>query len=336
MKRPVRKIRQGLYHLAQRTLRHRWASFLLDFMKRFKEIAVVDRAASTSYYMLFAIFPFLIFIFIIGGQVVNVLAPDLLESSEIQAVIPDGLRQLIAYIRPLVGNFNYGRFVFVGIISLVVACSKGFAQIIGNLYLTYGRERIKSNYFLSRLFGILISLIVGLVLIVLLLILSFSQVVLQWVINNLRIPFLQNSTWVNWTASLISLAVLTVFFGFALYSLAGRQGRLKHAFACGGIISIGWSLATAVLSTTLVRSQRYTLLYGSLAGIMLILLWIFVSMIVLYSGTLLHATWLYWRGNLKEKEDEEDPDLIHKLKKIEAEVVRESTEEESQAIKREV
>lgn len=258
----------------------------------------MEMSASTSYYMLFALFPFLVFILLIAAAVSGTLeqAVSLPFSSDLQQMLPPDVFEWGYLLLQRIRSTNYTALLFLGLVSLVLACSKGFGRVVGNLNMIYGSRRIKSNFFLSRLLGIGVTLILGLMTVLMMLVLTLGQFVIQWLFSVLELKILgYASTWMI-LSYLFSLGVLTVVFTAMLHIMSGRAGPIRMALLCGSLMGVIWIVLSAVFSRIMAGSSRYTILYGSFASLMLALLWIFVSVLVIYSGALVHAVWIQTAG----------------------------------------
>ena len=89
-------------------------------------------------------------------------------------------------------------------------------------------------------------------------------------------------------------------FGVALYISSGRIGRFRYALLVGCLMSLAWVLISLVFSNYLSKAERYHFLYGGLSSVMLLLFWVFVIMVVIFGGALIHATVLRAQGLLPE------------------------------------
>lgn len=270
----------------------------MQVYRQFQALGVMEMSASTSYYMLFALFPFLVFILLIAAAVSGALehTAPLPFSSDLQQMLPPDVFEWGYILLQRIRSTNYTALLLLGLVSLVLACSKGFGRIVGNLNLIYGSRRIKSNFFLSRLLGIGVTLILGLMTVLVMLVLTVGQFVIQWLLSALDLKILGHaSTWMI-LSYLFSLGVLTVVFTAMLHIMSGRAGPVRMSLLCGSLMGGIWIALSAVFSRMMAGSSRYTILYGSFASLMLTLFWIFVSMLVIYTGALVHAVWIQTNG----------------------------------------
>lgn len=292
------RIAERIRSRAARLCRYPKVAAGLSVYRRFQELGVMEMSASTSYYMLFALFPFLVFILLIAAAVSGAFesAAAVRLPADLQQLLPPdvwaGVHTLLQRIR----STNYTALLFWGLLSLILACSKGFGRVVGNLNLIYGSRRIKSNFFLFRLLGVGVTLILGLMAVLVMLVLTVGQFLIQWLASVLGWQILGHAeTWVV-LSYLFSLAVLTAVFTAMLHIMSGRAGALRMSLLCSSLMGLIWIILSVLFSRVMTGSSRYTILYGSFAGLMLTLLWIFISMLVIYTGALVHAVWIRRAG----------------------------------------
>ncbi len=273
---------------------NQWAWFraFMQFCRAFSRYRVMEMAASTSYYMLFAIFPFIIFSVLLIAVFSGVLETNIEAMQGIQGLFPRSLISVADGLIHQIRTINFAGVLSFGLISLILACSKGFAVIVGNLDLLYGRRRIKSNLFISRLLGVGATLVLGFLMVVALVLLSLVQVVIKWLDTFFNWPIFNYKTLFNIGGYCLTGCFVGLFFGALLFIFSGRRGRLRQGFYCGWLMGLTWVIVSFFFSNFLYQSQRYNVLYGGFASLMLLLLWIFVSMLLIYTGALIHALWV--------------------------------------------
>jgi membrane protein len=269
--------------------------FALKTFKRFKRLEVMEMAASTSYYMLFAIFPFLIIMLMV---LVSILAEPLqtgaLDISGLASILPSNFNEIIRSIVRNIQMIPISRVLSIGIVSFILASSKGFGVVVTNIDRIYGRKRSHSNMLLSRLFGLILMIALGLMILGIMFLLMVIQFAYRWIQTWLEIPLDFIDSWGN----ILSFLILALMFGLLLYFMSGRTGKKRYAFFCGAGMGIAINIVSIFFSVSMSGSQKYTVFYGSFAGLMLTLLWIFVSAIIIYTGTSIHAMILDYTGTI--------------------------------------
>ncbi len=263
--------------------------FLLKYFSSFSEMDVVGMAASTSYYMLFALFPLMIFLLYLIAVLSQTIDITLLVE-QLTSILPTHVISVLAGLVGDLHNIAQRGTVWVSLLSLIFASAKGFGTMLGNLYSIYGRKKISSNFLLARIVGVISTLLMGVLMIVIMFVLIFGQTLVKWVRQLLDFQWLQGLWLIDYMSYVVTFLILSFVFGIALFISSGRVGQVRYAFVVGSLMSMSWIIISFFFSIVLSGSGRYEFLYGGLSGVMLLLLWVFVIMMVIFGGALIHAT----------------------------------------------
>ncbi len=239
-------------------------------------------AAGMAYYTLFSFFPLLIVLVTIVSYFV--------DSSEAS----DRVAQLVISVIPVSQSFvevNISRILIirnsVGLLSLVIfiwSGSNAFAMMVHHITNAWP-EQERRSFFQKRLFGLAMVII----LIVLLFILMLSSTVLNAIVRfKDTIPGLDLlfNTWL-WTfgTKVLYWAVPFLFF-YSLYRII-PMGRVpvKAASLSALGITVLWRVASMGFQWYLSSGlARYEVIFGSLSAVVAILLWIYISSLILFFG----------------------------------------------------
>lgn len=266
-------------------------SAIFDFVKNFIEMDVVSMAASTSYYMLFAFFPFMMYLLYILAVVSRQVDVSVILE-QLTTILPSQLISLTTGVVRETGQSPLPAYPWLSLIILVLASAKGFGTMLGNLYSVYGRKRISSNFLLKRFTGLILTLSIGVIMLIIMFVLIIGQTFVKWLQHILDVKFFVELWQINLITYLISLIILSFMFGVMLHVSSGRKGRFRHAVFIGALMAATWIVVSIFFSNFLSGSERYRFLYGGLSGVMLLLLWIFTIITVIFTGALVHATFL--------------------------------------------
>lgn len=262
---------------------------------------LVGLSAELAYRFLFALFPFMIFLSALGGFVASWLGiPD--PATRVLDMVGGELPpELVATIRPeleaVLGSTSPGLLSF-GAVAALWAATGGTNALIKAMNRAYGVGETRG--FLQRYLlalGLTILAVGGIVA-------SFVVITGGAVLTaDLVAPLGIGS--VLWTAIEILrypvvLALLIVAVA-ALYRLAPAvRAPWRVAFGGATVFAVGWVVATAAFSVYLARFGSYASTYGSFAGIIVLMLWFYLSAFVLLIGAELVA--VVWRGTEQEPE----------------------------------
>lgn len=88
---------------------------------------------------------------------------------------------------------------------------------------------------------------------------------------------------------LISMAFMTALFGLLYYAVPHCRVKASHALVAGFLAAVGLLLMQRLLGAYLLHFSSYTLVYGAFAAVPILLVWLYVSWIVVLLGAVVAA-----------------------------------------------
>ncbi|WP_342772427.1 YihY/virulence factor BrkB family protein [Oceanobacillus arenosus] len=268
--------------------------YATGLMKKFKEGNVPLLAAAQAYYYLLAVFPLLIVCFAIIPYF-NIDAREVVQF--IQSFVPVEVTSMFeeSIIRFI--ETPRGGLLTVGIIGAIWSASNGVNAFIKSLSEAYDVEETRS-FIVVRLiaFGLTIGMILALIVAILLPV--FGNIIVEYLgsysgITNETTLLLQVGRWV------VSIIVLSAFL-LCLYRFApNKKMPFKHIILGAVSASVLWQLLTVGFSFYVSNFGNYSATYGSIGGIIVLMIWFFLTGIVLMVGALLNV--LYHERQLLEE-----------------------------------
>ena len=239
-------------------------------------------AAGMAYYTLLSFFPLLIVLVTIGSYFVNSGEASSKVAEMVISVIPVSQGFVETNIQRILVLRNS-----VGVASLVVfiwSGSNAFSMMVHNITSAWP-ETEQRTFFQKRLFGLAMVII----LILLLFVLMLSSTVLNALVKyRSAIPGLE--VFMHSGAKILYWAVPFLFF-YSLYRIIpmGRVPIKSASFSALGT-AILWRLASSVFQWYLGSGlARYEVIFGSLSAIVVLLLWIYLSSMIIFFGAHLCA-----------------------------------------------
>jgi membrane protein len=261
-----------------------WKDIAKRTLKEVKADQVPLLAAGVAFYVLLALFPAIIAGVSIYGLVadpqtvrdqINRLAETL--SPETATLIGTQIQQVTSS-----AGGALGLATVVGILTALWSASSGMKALITGVNLAYdeneGRKFVK-----LRGLSILMTLAAMVVLAVALaLIVGFPAVPDSW------------PTVLQWTAAILRfvlLAVLLMAGLAALYRYAPDRDKPKWSWASPGsvVATVLWVLASVGFSIYVNAFGNYNKTYGALAGIIILMFWLYLTAFVVLVGAELNA-----------------------------------------------
>ncbi|ENR7986540.1 TPA_asm: YihY family inner membrane protein [Listeria monocytogenes] len=246
---------------------------------------VSGNAAQLAYYMLFSIFPMLLiaatllaYLHIDKDSVFNMIkefAPD-----QIMDFLEENLNNLLTQ--------KNGGLLSIGIIATLWSASNGMNAVMKSLNKAYGVTN-KRNYVVQRLLSMFFTLAMLATVGATLLLLVFGQQIGMFLINHLNFSEDFLSFWNNlrWTVTLI---VIFVVFTFLYWVAPNRRSTLISVLPGALFSTIGWIVASLGFAYYVNNFGNYSATYGSIGVIIILMLWFYLTGIILMIGGELNAT----------------------------------------------
>ncbi|MCR1897729.1 YihY/virulence factor BrkB family protein [Irregularibacter muris] len=264
--------------------------FVKYLYKKLKEDEVTGLSAQIAYFLLLSIIPFLIF-----GITLLAYLPisthyviDLFKN-----IAPIEMFELVQNAITSVLDTKRGDILSMSILMTLWTASNGINAIIKALNKAYNAVENR-GFILNRLISVL--LVLGLVSAVgIALILSvFGNLIGKYLFSYLGVP---HSFLIFWNIARIlgSFALLVLIFALLYFIAPNKKLKWKEIFAGSIFAAIGWVLVSLVFSFYVNNFGNYSATYGSLGGVIILMLWLYLSGMILIIGGEINATAEYFR-----------------------------------------
>lgn len=267
----------------------KWFSFLKELIFRFKEDGVSEIGAQSAYYIILSIFPFLIFLLSI---LKFTPLSDVKVLEQILSVLPEVSQDILFnLITGIVQSSNMALLSF-GALGAIWSSSKGVNSIIKSINRAYDLEENRSFLRLRGL-AILLTLVLSLTIIIAFGVLVFGEVLFKLLFTNYtRLAYL------GWT--LFKLFIPLIFMGFMISILYKFSPSVKNDLSISFKETLPGSLFASVSLTLFSMGfsfyvnnfANYSKSYGSIGGLIVLLIWIYAASTVVILGAEINATLL--------------------------------------------
>ena len=258
--------------------------FLKELFKRINDIDVTGLGAQLAFFFLLSIFPLLIFMItllpylnISEDQIYSLL--EEVAPGEIYTIIQETLKEILT-------NQNGGLLSF-GIIATIWSASLGMNALIKSLNFSYGVEENRS-LLIARGMSIVSTILMIFILIVALVLPIFGRQVGLFIFTFLGLEqgFLE-----VWGAIRFTIPPLIIFVVCAVIYWIAPNIRLdvKSVIAGAGFTAVGWILVSYVFSIYINNFGNFSATYGSIGGIIMLMLWLYLSAMLLLVGGQINA-----------------------------------------------
>ena len=272
-------------HYAPRTGFGRLAG---DMIRRYYVHEVARDSAALTYYLLFAIFPLLIFV----STLLGVLELDIASITAVLApILPSDVVDIIRTYLEYVAANQSRQLLWFSLIFSIWFPMRSTGCLMHSLRKAFGRsapENILLGQLRTLLFTIWMIFVIGLTLALVVV----GRRALYFLSGFLPLSETFISVW-GYLRFIILGLVMAISLGI-LYQLAlGQRRPLREVLPGVGSSLAAWLLLSMAFSYYVENMARYAQLYGSIATIVVVLLWLYMSGQVLILGAELSASLIH-------------------------------------------
>lgn len=258
-----------------------WKEFGRELKNEYQKDKINDVAAGLTYYGVLALFPFILFLVALAGLVVDPAQIHVLLESA-RGVVPEQALVLVqAWLDGVVASSGRG-LLTLGIAGALWAASGGVAAVIRALNTAYDVEEGRPFWKVR-----LIALGVAILAAVLSVLAALIAVAIPPLARSLGEPL-------GTLITLLRLPVAALFMMFLwalMYWILPDVEQKKFKFITPGSVTgvIVWTIASWGFSVYVRNFGHYEATYGALGGIIVMLLWMWISAQVLVVGGVINA-----------------------------------------------
>ncbi len=262
-------------------------ALLMGFLRFVIDNDVLDLAAQVAFYLLFAVFPFLLFAttvasyFPLGAAMGQTL-------SRLSVLIPSNVAELInEHLHSYLTEDDRPRLLTIGLLTAVWSASRGVDSVRAALNFAYSVRETRA-WWKRQILAIVVTVLgVALVMASIALLVAGGKIgyriserlgysaIYMWVLSAIRWPV---------TAVVITSLATTVY-----RVLPNVKHRLRHRFPGAIVATLLWLLVTWGFGSFVDRWDAYGPTYGSLASVIVLLFWFYVSVFIFLCGGQLNA-----------------------------------------------
>lgn len=259
-------------------------TFAKQLFKKIVEVDVFGMAAQLAYFFLLSLFPFLLFLVTLVGYL-NLDAANLISfisdyaPEEIMTLINTNISQLV--------NEQNGGLLSLGIIATIWSASAGINAIMKVFNEAYEVEEDRS-FVTARLIAIVLTIAMVVVIGVAFLLPIFGKSIGIYLFSFLgwSTSFIHLWETLRWVVSSIVFLIVLL----TLYKLAPNNKVLFRDAIWGTVFAtVLWQLASLAFSYYVSNIGSYSATYGSLGTVITLMIWFYISGIIIITGGVINA-----------------------------------------------
>lgn len=275
----------------------KWFIFLSKLISNIRKDEVTAIGAQLTYYLILSLFPFLIFLLNIIGHI-SVLDESILDDWLV--FLPTETQILIKSIVNEIAIGRTDRTISLSLIFTLWSSSLGISAIIRAINKAYNIER-RRNYIRQKIISIIFAVALAFLLIIVLLTLVFGETLGNTVFSYIGATEIFYKVW-GILRTIIPIVSMIIIFGLLYkYSvIPNKRIYIRFIDTLPGAIftTVVWIISSSVFSFYVNNFAHYSRTYGRLAGVIVLLIWLYITSITIVLGGEINGTYanLYLEG----------------------------------------
>jgi membrane protein len=257
-----------------------WKEFGKAFWTEMNRDMLTDWAGSVTYSGVMALFPFLLFLVALAGLIIT---PDQADQivAQLGQVAPQNVTQILGErIHAIAENPSTGLLTF-GAVVAIWSASSGMVQVQHALNVVYGVSEGRP-FWKARGLAVLITLVSA----VIALAAGLAAVAAGPIGSAIGGPI---GTAIAWARFPVAGVLMMFLWAILYYVLPDVEQEFKFITPGSVVGVLLWLLASWGFSEYVAHFGSYEATYGSVGGIIVLLLWMWISSVVLLAGAEINA-----------------------------------------------
>jgi len=261
-----------------------WLEVTVQLYTRSKEHELTALAAQLTFYLVLAFFPFLIFLITLLSYAP--IASDM-PLDQLAGIMPwDAYIQVRDIIEDTL-NARSHTLLSIGMIVTIWAASTGVSALIHGINRAYCEKETRS-FWQVRGLSLLFTLALALIILFAFVMLIFGRMMGESLFTILGADHYFARIW-RYARYVIPLVAMLLVFTLLYRFSPNIRLNFRDALPGSILASLGWIISSSVFAWYVEHFADYTLIYGSLGGIIILLLWLYLSSVVILLGGELNA-----------------------------------------------
>lgn len=253
---------------------------IFDYIKKlFGKIAedeMLLRASGVSFYILLAFFPFVLIVFLLSTLISDKVSQAIFD---ILNLLPQDIESIVAQ---LLTDTQASGILIVSLVGISVwTLSSALVTISKSLNVFYGVKETR-NFIVTRIGAILWAVMMLVLIIAIMVLIVFENYVA------LLLDLYFNIEFGGWLYDALGIGVLFITLTFILALIykfvPNKLIRFKSVIKGAVTAAFLWGVTSYGLAIYVNYFPTYHILYGSIAGVIVLITWIFLTSMVLLLG----------------------------------------------------
>jgi Predicted membrane protein len=275
-------------------------NFFSRLYAKFFDDNIMSHSAQVAFYLSFSLFPLLIFLISLFGMVLT--SADELRAElfmYMKRVMPVSAYTLVETTLQEVMQTSTGGKLTFGFLIALWSASAAFDSLRTSLNAVYNLEEVRP-WWKTKLFSLAMTFGIGLLVLLALSLIFYGSQMLAWLLP-IETPWLLQILGI-----VIVLSVLVLAFALVYNFLPNHSPMRWKWITPGAVVGIIlWLLFSAAFRVYLQYFDNYAKTYGSLGAVIVLMLWLYLTALVILIGGAINAIFDEESGVVREHLDTE-------------------------------
>lgn len=251
--------------------KNKFLLFTEELVRRYHENRISYTSGSMAYFFTLSLFPFIMFL----SSLIGILNFD--SKAILQIISPFFAEQIVNIIisyNDYVANVSSPYTLIFSIVISLYSASRAIGSMIIAINSVYAIERRRffvTEYLLSAAFTVAVGIIIFLFAFAI--IIGGKLLESVYVIYGKTVPHMNVVIWITVVSALIAIFFIILFL---YYFAPNRKMKIKNLIWGSVFSALGISVMGIGISIYVRLSARFSLLYGSIGAIIIIMLWFYL------------------------------------------------------------
>lgn len=236
-------------------------------------------AAQASFFTIIAAFPFIMLLMAMIQLIPTISKADLLQL--LANIVPQNIKSLVVGVVETIYTNSPITVLSVTAITAIWSASRGMFGIMRGLNRVYGMQK-KRNYVITRLICAAYTVVFIIICIVTLLVLVLGTSIQGFLENHF--PMISEITHYIITFRTLLLLILTICFACLYTYVPEKKQRFRKQIPGAVFSTVGWLGFSFAFSIYFNHFSNFSVMYGSLTAIVLVMLWLYFCICILFLG----------------------------------------------------
>lgn len=255
---------------------------LVYFIRGFTQVNLIDRAAAVAFYVFLALFPTILFLFtLLPYFPLQNVTQNVLDA--LQSILPPGTFESVASTINQIMSIQHGGLMSIGLLLAFYFSTSAVSSFFRGFNMG-DKEFGQVPFFKIQVYSILVMIMFVLLLVVSIALITVGQRILPIFFTKIHfynsfVVFLINI--LRWLIVIFALIIAMSL----LYHFGNPRSKKFKLFTPGSLLFAGMFIIGTVLFNFYISNiSTYNLLYGSIGGLIIFVIWIYFNCILILIG----------------------------------------------------